>query len=101
MSSIFATELTRFSDSFTLTDNELVDPNEIAKITSNTLYAKIKKECKYLAHTLESLTGDDKEREDESTEAPELDTSDGDPPPINPHPHFVSTQLLNYSFNYD
>lgn len=100
MCSVFSKELTVFSDSFTLTDDELVDPNEIARITSSSLYTRIKMDCKYLTRTLESLTGDDKERDDGGTEALELDTSEGDLPPINPHPHFVSTQPSTCCFPY-
>ena len=90
MCSVFTSELSAFSETYTLSDEELVDPDELAKITSTTLYAKIKKQCKYLTQTLESLTGDEEEPVDEASGA------GGDLPPINRHPHFVCV----YSFVY-
>lgn len=86
MRSVFANELSVFSETYTLSDEELVSPDELAKFTSTSLWETIKKQCKYLTETLESLTGDQEALEDETA------GSEGDLPPINRHPHFVRTQ---------
>ena len=85
MCSVFTSELSAFSETYTMSNEELVDPDELAKLTSTALYTKIKKQCRYLTHTLESLTGDEEEPVDEAV------GSEGDEQPVNRHPHFVST----------
>lgn len=109
MQSIFASELSAFSATYAISDDEPVNPDELAKITSRSLYAKITQECKYLTRTLESLTGCEEPPYENTGQVKdplasnaailqELSVEDASNLPVNPHPHFVGVIILFIEF---
>jgi hypothetical protein len=95
MQTTFRKELDAFSAGETLTDEQLADIDYVAKITSTSMYNKVKSRCPSLLSTLAALTGDEIEEEQDDEEEEDGDKDDilGRPPPPKKHPYFVSIHV--------
>jgi hypothetical protein len=88
----FRRELDAFSTGEILTNKQLADIDHVAKITSTSMYNKVKSGCLDLLSTLAALSGDEIEEEeyDEEEDDGGEDHILGRTPPPKKHPYCVS-----------
>lgn len=94
MQSIFEEELHLFSKTYAVAKEDLVDPEELAKVNTVALDLNMQSSCKHPYKTLLALTGDDEMPEEEDVEEEVEEALDGYKCAIKPHPHFVSRLVI-------
>jgi hypothetical protein len=88
---VFEEELLLFSESYGVAKEDLVDPEELAKVNTEALDTEMRASCTHLYNTLLMLTGEDEMPEEEEEEEKEgvEEALNGYKCAIKPHPRFV------------